>query len=216
MFTDADDLVNRKVSQYVAAHRGANGWYTPSEFYYAYGSRWIRKNSRPPMVSGPCVIVRSDLLKFATNPFKGFWLNLIVKGGERAFAEQLASRNRRINTLAAVGLAHFQKLMTIEGAPLEPLPFTSNVVINHLDSTSQVAGGLGTSVPLNRTARLNLRSCLNRLKRVGLCLPSVLPLTQALREEFTIPALNAVPNAYKRKGSIFSRDIYSESWLRGN
>jgi hypothetical protein len=216
MFTDADDLVNRRLSEFVAAHSGANGWYTPSEFYYAYGSRWVRKNYRPPTVSGPGVIVRSDLLKFATCPFAGIWLNMIVEGGERQFAEILGRRNRQINTLAAVGLANFQKLMTTEGHPLEPLPFTNNVVINHVDSTSHVPGGIGTAVPERLAARAKLRTHLGRLKRVGLTLASVRPVTHALCEEFTIPAPDVIPPAYRRMGSMFSRDIHIESWLTGN
>jgi hypothetical protein len=213
MFTDADDLVSRRISEFVASNRGANGWYTPSEFYYAYGSRWVRRNLRPATASGPGVIARSGLLEFATWPSTGTWLRTILEGGESRFAQLLARRSRRINTLAAVGLANFQKLMIAQGHPLEPLPFPSNVVINHVDSTSHVSGGIGTAVPERSTARPTLRARLGSLKRAGSKLPSVGPLTRALRNEFTIPAPEVIPRAYKGRGSIFSRDIFVESWL---
>jgi hypothetical protein len=213
MFTDADDLVSRRLSEFVATNRGANGWYTPAEFYHAYGSRWVRKNSRPPTMSGPGVIVRSNLLKFAMPPFTGDWLNMIVEGGERPYAELLARQNRKINTLAAVGLAYFQRLMTADGHPLEALPFPGNVVINHLDSTSHVPGGIGTAVSEEPAAPAPFRMHLGRLKRVALSLPSVRPLTHALRSEFTIPAPDVVPVAYRGRGSMFSRDIFVESSL---
>jgi len=213
MFTDADDLLSRRVSEFVARRRGANGWYTPSEFYYAYGSRWLRSNQRPASGSGPGVIVRSDLLEFASSPYSGVWLETILQGGERRFAELLARRSQRINTLAAVGLANFQKLMLAEGRPLEPLPFPGNVVINHSDSTSHVPGGVGTAVPEQSPVRNALRARLSRIKRAGSRLPSVRPLTPALCSEFAIPAPRLVPRAYRRRGSIFSRDIFVDSWL---
>jgi len=213
MFTDADDLVSRRLSGFVAMNPGANGWYTPSEFYYAYGSCLVRRNLRPFATSGPGVIVRADLLRFARRPFTGVWSRIIVEGGERRFAEVLARRNRKINTLAAVGLANFQTLMTAEGHPLMPLPFPSNVVINHMDSTSQVPGGIGSAIPTTVMARATIRTRLRNLKRMVAVLPSVGPLTRGLCNEFTIPAPDAVPSAYRHRGSIFSRDIFVESWL---
>jgi hypothetical protein len=215
MLTDADDLLNRQVSEFVRRHGGANGWYTPTEYIYAYGSRWIRKNSRGSTISGPGVIVRSDLLKSESPPFTGQWVNLIVEGGEKNYVRFLARRNRRVITIAATGLAYFQKLMSAEGTPLEPLPLTANVVINHSDSTSQITGGIGTAVPDKPTARTAL-AALRRIKRIGSTFPSIRPLTRALREEFAIPAPHEVPTAYRHRGSMFSRDISVESWLGKN
>jgi hypothetical protein len=212
MFTDADDLLNRRVSEFVKLHSGANGWYTPTEYLYAYGSRWIRMNARPPAVSGPGVIVRSDLLKSESPPFTGQWANLVVEGGEGNYVQLLARRNRRVITIAAAGLAYFQKLMSAEGTPLEPLPLTANIVINHSDSTSQVAGGIGTPVPDEPSAFTAL-AALRRVKRIGSTLPSIRPLTRALRDEFTIPAPHEIPAVYRHRGSMFSRDISVESWL---
>ena len=205
MFTDADDLISRRISEFVAAHDGANGWHTPFEFFHAYGSRWLLKHFRPAMMSGPVVIAKSDLLKFATVPFTGVWFELIIEGGEKKYTELLAGRNRRTNTLAAAGHAHFQRLMMAEGYPLAPLPFPGYLVINHSKSTSQIPGGLGSAVPENPTLRCTFRNRLGRLKRIGLSLPSARPLTYALRSEFTIPAPDVVPNDYKSRGSMFAR-----------
>jgi len=205
MYTDADDLVSRRISEFVAVHGGANGWYTPSEFFHAYDSRWLVKHFQPPMKSGPVVIVKSNLLKFATVPFTDIWLELILEAGERKYAELLAGRRRRTNTLAAVGHTLYQRLMKAQGYPLEPLPFPGYVVINHADSTSQVSGGLGSAILEKSAAPRTLRSRLNRLKRIGLRLPSVRPLTHAVRSEFTIPAPGIIPRAYKNRGSLFAR-----------
>jgi hypothetical protein len=205
MFTDADDLVSRRISEFVAVHSGANGWFTPFEFVHTYSSRWLVKHFQPPIMSGPVVIVKSDLLKFASVPFTDTWLELIIEAGEKKYADLLAGRRRKINTLAAVGHTHFQRLMKAEGYPLEPLPFPGYVVINHADSTSQVAGGLGSAAPENAVARYTLRSRVNHVKRIGLSLPSLAPLTHAVRREFTIPAPDIIPKPYKSRGSLFAR-----------
>jgi hypothetical protein len=196
MFTDADDLISWRISEFVALHHGANGWYAPSEFFYTYGSYCLLKNNQTPMTGGPSVIVRADRLKFASVPFNGIWLKFIIEGGEQKYAELLAVRNRRTNTLAAAGHAYFQRLMTAEGHPLERLPFPAYVMINHADSTSQVKGGLGSATP----PRL-----MSSFRRMISNLPSVRPLTHALRCEFAIPAPSMVPVAYKSSGSMFDR-----------
>jgi hypothetical protein len=204
MITDADDLVNRRMSEFVAGREGANGWYTPFTLFHAYGSPWLKKFSCDHMVSTPCAIVRSDLLKFVTPPFSGDWLNMILAGGEKPYAEMLASRGRKVNTLAAAGLAHFQRLMTADGHPLEPLPFLGTIMINHIDSMSFVPGGLGSLV--SDTPHRSLRGQLGRLKRFGVSLPSLRLLTHKLRKEFSIPAPTAIPIKYRQKGTVFSRD----------
>jgi hypothetical protein len=205
MYTDADDLVSRRISEFVAVHGGGNGWYTPSEFFYAYGSRWLVKHFRAPMNSGPVVVVKSNLLKFATVPFNDTWLELILEGGEKKYVDLLAGRRRRTNTLAAVGHSLYQRLMKAQGYPLEPLPFAGYAVINHADSTSHVPGGLGSANLEDTAARRTLRSRLGRLKRIGSRLPAVRPLTHAVRGEFTIPAPDTIPGDYRNRGSLFAR-----------
>jgi hypothetical protein len=205
MYVDADDLVSRRISDFVAANAGANGWYSPSELHYAYGSRAVFKHFQSPMTSGPFVIVKSELLKFATPPFTGSWLQLIIEGGEKKYADLLAGRRRKINTLAAAGHMHFLRIMTAEGYPLERLPFPGLVMIDHPDSISKVSGGLNTVAVENAAARRTLRSRLSRLKRIGLNLTCVAPLTYAVSGEFTIPSPAIIPTAYKSKGSVFGR-----------
>jgi hypothetical protein len=213
MFADADDLLNRRIAEFVSAHSGANGWYTPTDYIYAYGSSWIRKYSRPPTFSGPVVIVRSDLLKFATVPFEGHWLNLTSEGGEKNYVDLLARRGRKVVTLAAAGLAHFKRLMELEGFPLAPLPMAATVIINHSDSTSHIAGGIGTAIPNDLAAPATMRRRLGRYRRLASTLPSIRPLTRALRDDFAIPEPKKIPAAYRGRGSMFSRDINAQAWL---
>jgi hypothetical protein len=213
MISDADDLVSRRLCDLAARNRNTNGWYSPSTFFHAYGSRWVRKSFCARSVSMPCAIVKADLLRFANPPFSGAWAKMTIKGGERAYLELLASRNRKVNTFAAAGHAYFQRLMMVEGDPLIPLPFVGTIMINHFDSTSYVTGGLGTIVPERPALRATLRRRLVRYRRLVSTLPFIRPVTWALREEFTIPALRDIPAAPRQKGSMFSRDIDVESWL---
>lgn len=203
MFTDADDLVNRRVSEFVATRGDEIGWYTPYEFFYSYGSRWVRKYTLGEMASGPCVIVKSSVAKFATVPFTGRWLDIIIAGGEARYVELLSGRNRRVNTLAAVGHMNFRRLMAAEGDALLPLPFAGNVVINHFDSMSWVPGGAGSRLSTKPVTSGTLRGQLGRLKRAGMLLPSIRPLTRGLSTEFTVPAPTTIPKAYGSAGSVF-------------
>jgi hypothetical protein len=125
----------------------------------------------------------------------------------------LAGRNRKVNTFASAGLAHFQRLMMAEGHPLAPLPFSGIVMINHFDSTVYVSGGVGTVVPDRHGPPPTLRRRLGQYKRLLSALPTVRPVTRSLCEEFTIPAPRDVPASYTQKGSMFSRDITVASWL---
>jgi hypothetical protein len=213
MISDADDLVSRRLSEFVATKPNANGWYTSSTFLHAYGSRWIRKSICAQSVSTPCAIVKANLLKFANPPFSGDWAKIIEAGGERPYLELLEGRNRKVNTFSAAGLAHFRRLMIAEGHPLDPLPFVGTIMINHLDSTSYVAGGLGTIVSERPVPPATLRRRLGHYGRLASSVPSLRPVTRALREEFTIAAPPEIPTAYRHRGSLYSRDISAESWL---
>ena len=72
-FNDADDLVSNRIGAFVADRRGANGWYTASQLFYTYGGRLMRRQRIQPPASGPCVIVRTDLLTFERPPFTAEW-----------------------------------------------------------------------------------------------------------------------------------------------
>jgi hypothetical protein len=212
MFADADDLFNRRLSEFVASQQGVNGWYSQTQIFYAYGSHLVRSVHPAPADSGPLVIVKSSLLKFVAEPFSGPWLELPMNDGEESYIGLLTDRSagRRVSTLAATGHTNYRKLMVLEGSPLQPLPFAAYVMINHFDSTTHAPGGAGSDSTRVDSHR-SLRKHLSRLKRLGLNVPNIRPLTKAFREEFTIPAPRSIPDAYRRMGSIFSRVINVES-----
>jgi hypothetical protein len=204
MFNDADDLVHRRMSEFVETHSGANGWYSPTEFAYAYGSRWIRKYSFP-VQPGPCVITRSSLLKFVKRHVAGLSAQLLLYGWDAQDMKMLIGREFCI--LAAVGHTNYQKFMIAEGNPLARLPFPGNVMINHSGSSSTAPAQAGDALWATSQRRAGLRRRLGHVKRIAPHLLSVRPLTRALCDDFAIPRPNTIPVAYTKKGTIFSRDL---------
>jgi hypothetical protein len=136
IFNDADDLVSNRIGEFVAAHCRSDGWYAAAEMFYTYGGRLLRHFDIPGGFSGPCVIVRSDLLRFAEAPYSGYWTELIRGGGEARYLALLERHRKPVSVLAAVGIEHYRALMEHNRTPLAPLPFPANIVINHADSTS--------------------------------------------------------------------------------
>lgn len=194
-FNDADDLVTDRLAAFVEAHRGANGWYTASQRLYTYGGQMMRLQRIGGGFSGPCVIVRRDLLTFASPPFSGAWVDLVLGGGEDRYIAYLSRHRREVCELAAVGHAYFRTFMTERGQPLAALPFPANVVINHKDSMSTTGGTFGYQV----------MSTLAYAKRMMRWLPSVRMVTGAVRREFKIPQNAEIPAAYRRGASVFWR-----------
>ena len=204
-FNDADDLVSNRIGGFVADHHGETGWYCGSEMFYSYGGRLARYFDIPGTAAGPCVIVRADLITFATPPFSGPWSELVLNGGEANYLTLLARHQEKVNVLAAVGIAHYRKFMIGEGHPLEPLPFPANVVINHPDSTSFVAGGVGSYESVGSSRRAAWRKLLSRMAQRIKWLPTLRFVTKPLRREFMIPDDSEIPRQYRVGGSIFWR-----------
>lgn len=175
-FVDGDDLISRRLSQFVAENNGKNGWYCGTQYIYRYGMRWVRKYNSPAMEAGPFIIIRSDLLRFAVDPFY---------------------RGQRVNTLAAIGHTEYRKLLIAQGNPVEPLPFPGIVYILHEDATSQVPGLIGSDVLASLPKRSRLRRALGHLKRDAKTIPNLRPLTTAMRLEFTVPYADQIPAKYK-------------------
>lgn len=194
IFNDADDLVSNRVGALVASSAGANGWYSASQLFYAYGGRLLRRSDIIPPNSGPFVIVRADLIQFDAPPFSGEWVSLVESGGEREYLEMLARHQRPVCTLAAAGLGHYVTLMTRLGHPLAALPFPANLVINHQDSMSTTGGRNGYPVI----------STLGRLRRSVKWLPTIKLATSGIKTEYQVPPLRDIPAAY-RGGSVFWR-----------
>lgn len=194
VFNDADDLVSNRIGWHVSQHHGANGWYTTTQRFYTYGGRLMRLQQIKDPASGPCVIVRSDLLEFEAPPFTGRWAQRVARGGEQAYLDYLSRHGVEVCTLAAVGLGHYKAFMAEEGHPLDPLPFAANIVINHKDSVSTAGGRHGYP----------LISSLSSLKRTIRWLPTFRLAAAAVRREFQIPDSRDIPQAY-RGGSVFWR-----------
>lgn len=194
-FNDADDLVSNRIGGFVAARRGANGWYTASQLFYTYGGRLMRRQRIASPASGPCVIVRTDLLTFDRPPFTAEWTRILAAGGEQRYLRFLERHNVEVCALAAVGIGHYRSFMAGRGHPLAPLPFAGNVVINHRDSTS-TTGGTNGYQPLSRLASL---------KRSTRWLPTLRYPSAAVRAEFSIPNDTDIPGAYRGGASIFWR-----------
>lgn len=194
-FNDADDLVSNRIGAFVTGRRGANGWYTTSQFFYTYGGRLMRRQRIAAPASGPCAIVRGDLLTFERPPFTSEWARMIAAGGEERYMGFLERHNVEVCVLAAVGIGHYRQFMAGRGHPLEPLPFAGNVVINHKDSMSTAGGTHGYRV-MSRVAAL---------KRSVRWLPTLRYASAARRAEFSIPAGDEIPAAYRGGASVFWR-----------
>jgi hypothetical protein len=195
VFNDADDLISGRIGSHAMRYRGANGWYTRSERRYAYGGRLMRFHEIADPWSGPCVVVRSDLLSFAAPPFAGPWADRVARGDEQEYLDLLQRHGREVCTLSAVGHGHYRSYMADNGTPLAPLPFPGNVVINHKDSMSTAGGRHGYP----------LLSTLAALRRSVQWLPTLRVATATIRREFQIPPNQEIPAAYRSAGSVFWR-----------
>jgi hypothetical protein len=163
VFMDADDLVSRRLSEFVAAHHGDNGWYFDNGYAYRHGQRWIREHEFHHLICGTAAIVRTDLLSFAPSDFCG--------------AEN-------VNTLAAAGHGQYRAVLEAQGAPLGKLPFFGSVYILHEDATS--------GVPAANSVRPHIPRWRRVLTWSRRTLPKMRPLTPTLRAEFSIPKADAV------------------------
>ena len=64
MILDADDLVSRRLSQYVHAHKYSNGWIIKRSYRYYYGTRWLFITENFNRVCGTCAIVNARIVKY--------------------------------------------------------------------------------------------------------------------------------------------------------
>ncbi|HJU42577.1 MAG TPA: hypothetical protein VJ691_07165 [Vicinamibacterales bacterium] len=196
VFNDADDLVSNRIGAHVTERPDANGWYAVSQMFYTYGGRLMRRQRIADPASGPCVVVRSDLLTFDRPPFdRSPWARMVAAGGEQRYLDLLARHQAEVCILAAVGIAYYRSFMAGAGFPLDPLPFPANVVINHADSMSTTGGTHGYQ-------RL---SSLGSLKRSLRWLPTLRYVTAQARREFHIPDTAAIPPQYRGGASVFWR-----------
>ena len=166
MFVDADDLVSRRLSAFVAQHPAANGWYFHDGFVHRYGERWLRSHAPHHLICGTGVIARTRLLRSAPSEF---------------------CRGAVANTLANAGIDGYRPHLAEQGTPIERLPFPGAVYVLHPDSTSEVPGGAGYRLGGAADLRPLWLRVLSRAKRVAIQLPTLRLITPRLRAEFTIP-----------------------------
>lgn len=204
MFGDADDLVSNRIGALVESNKGAPGWYSGHTYFYCYGSRLLRLFRVPDPTSLPSVIVRSDLLSFDAPPFSGRWSEMIKQAGELSYLAQVGRHGASVNTLAAVGLANYRTFLAAEGHHLEAVPFAPMIMVNHIESTSHVPGGVG-SYHQDGPVRPAWRTFLSRIKFHLAMLPSMRLVTPTLRQEFSIPPDSEIPERYRSRGSLFWR-----------
>ncbi len=100
MLMDADDLVSRHLSEYVASHPTANGWILKKGYRYSYGSRWIYVN---------------DCYNCGTNA--------IVNSKLIDFPKSTAPEEIKKCVILTSGHTIIEKTLAEMGTPLTPLPF---------------------------------------------------------------------------------------------
>jgi hypothetical protein len=166
MFVDADDLVSRRLSEFVATHPHENGWYFYTGYAHRYGERWVRKHVPHHLICGTGVIVSTSLLRFAASDF---------------------CRGHIANTLAEAGMENYLTHLDVQGAPIRPLPFPGAIYVLHDDSTSEVPGGIGYRLNSPHSARPLWRRVGSWGKHTTRALRHVRPISPWLRAEYRIP-----------------------------
>lgn len=105
MFMDADDLVNRKLSQYVNAHKCSNGWIIKRGYKYAYGSRWLFFITNFNLKCGTCAIVNSRIVKYPQNIDQDKE-KCVLLGSHMEFESALAAQETPLEVLPFPGVIY--------------------------------------------------------------------------------------------------------------
>lgn len=156
MYADADDLISRRLSAFVADHQDGTGWYFTDGYSHRYGQPFVMRSPDHHLTCGTCAIFRTEALSFAHDP---------------------EYRNQRVETVAAIGHTNYVPFLAQRGYPLAPLPFPGSIYLQHADSiatTSEMPSGL------------DIRGRLRRIKQSAVRLRRFRPLTPAIAREFTI------------------------------
>ena len=204
MFADGDDLVSNRISEFVCAHHGVDGWYSASEYFYRYGGRLVYRYDVPELQAGPNLILRADLVRFASvADSRGRWFEIARSPANEGYLNALRNRGPRVCTAAAVGHTQYLRLLKSECVDIHALPFTSSIVIQHPDSTSNVSGGDGSGASVVSSAQSVLRRRLRRGEQIIKRLRNVRPVTNRLRSEFSLLSPKQVPLSYRNHGLPF-------------
>jgi len=160
MISDDDDFVSRKLTGFVAEHRGDPGWYFPSGFVWTDGSRrgLLYRHPAFSKLCGTSHIVRADLYGL---PLDGSAVS------EQDIKQRLGSH------------IFIETMLSQAGTPLAALPFCGAVYrIGHSGAHSGSMGVMRTFVLKRRNfAPLAFVQSVLRLR----------PMTASVREEFFGP-----------------------------
>ena len=120
MISDDDDFVSRKIVDYVAHNKGANGWYIRTGWVWSDGGGMIYRYNEFDQYCGTSLIIRSDLYQLPTS--------LALASGD--YIRRMLGSHIYIKS-------HLADL----GTPLVPLPFPGAVYrIGHADAHSKSSG----------------------------------------------------------------------------
>lgn len=182
MYVDADDLVSRRLSEFVAAHSGENGWYFLSGYNYRYGERRMYRHMPHHLICGTGAIVRTNLLRFER-------IDLY--------------RGENVETLAAAGIANYRSHLAAQGAPIKPLPFPGAIYVLHDDSTSEVPSGTGYRLGGTNIPRPLWRRVLSWGKKTAIRVQKMHFITPSLRRQYSVPYPNQIPLEYRPRDVLF-------------
>ncbi|HEY3849660.1 MAG TPA: hypothetical protein VGL87_01720 [Steroidobacteraceae bacterium] len=152
MVVDDDDLVSRRLTGFVAEHRGKSGWYVEKGYLWGDGGKLLYQYADFSTFCGTSHIVRADLYDVSPGrPPPGSALVRTLFGSHIFIREYLAARGR----------------------PLEPLPFLGAVYrIGHAGAHSKSPGLLRQVFFRREMLRHPLRS-VQRLSGLRLLGPSI-------------------------------------------
>lgn len=160
MALDADDLVSRRLSEYVSSQPPADGWYARSGFMHRYGDAWIEPVAKDfNLLCGSCNILHRRWFSFPDD----------------------STREHNVeHTWFGEGHAAFVRLFEAQGATLQPLPFPAVTYVIQEERLSR----LDTSnFP---PARGRLYSLISNTRLAALTIARQRRLTREIRDEFSI------------------------------
>lgn len=145
MIVDDDDFISRKLTDFVSANKGANGWFIKSGLVWGDGGRLLYRYDDFDGYCGTSLIIRSDLYKLPDT----------FEAANDDYIKQMLGSHIYIKPHLAAG-----------GTPLAPLPFLGAVYrIGHAEAHSKSPGLIGKFF-VNRKTMKNPLKAAYRLGRL--------------------------------------------------
>jgi hypothetical protein len=147
MVVDDDDFVSRRLTSFVAGHRGENGWYVENGYIWGDGGKFIYEYADFSKFCGTSHIIRADLYELSAS----------IEAADPAYIRKMFGSHVFIRDYLAG-----------RGRPLEPLPFVGAVYrIGHAGAHSK-SPGLIKQVFFKRELLKNPLKLVGRLSRLRL------------------------------------------------